>query len=157
VRRRRGGSEARSSAGRPRSPIVAGASERLLVLYDGDCGFCAWALAWILRWDRARRLRPLAIQSAEGQRVLAGMEPRLRLASWHAYDGRHTVSSGSEALPQLLVRLPGGAPLAALARRLPRLSAKAYGWVARNRTALSRPIPEASKRRARTLVAERMG
>jgi predicted DCC family thiol-disulfide oxidoreductase YuxK len=140
-----------------RSNTTERVAERMLVLYDGDCGFCAWGLAWILRWDRARRLRPLAIQSAEGQRVLAGMEPRLRLASWHAYDGQHTVSSGSEALPQLLARLPGAAPLAALAGRLPRLSAKAYGWVARNRTALSRPIPEASKRRARALIAERMG
>lgn len=133
-----------------------GAGERLLVLYDGDCGFCAWALAWILRWDRARLLRPLAIQSEEGQRVLASIEPELRLASWHACDERGELTSGSRALPKLLGRLRGGQPLAALVHRLPGLSAAAYGWVARNRTALSRPIPDASKRRARGLIAQRM-
>lgn len=136
--------------------MVGGAGERLLVLYDGDCGFCAWALAWILRWDRARQLRPLAIQSDEGQRVLAHMEPALRLASWHACDERGELRSGSRALPALLERLPGGGPLATLVQRLPRLSAAAYEFLARNRTTLSRPIPDVSKRRARALIAERV-
>jgi predicted DCC family thiol-disulfide oxidoreductase YuxK len=136
--------------------MVAAAGERLLVLYDIECGFCAWALAWILRWDRSRQLRPLAIQSDEGQRVLARVEPQLRLASWHACDERGELRSGSRALPALLERLPGGGPPAALVRRFPALSAAAYEWVARNRTALSRPIPDASKRRARALIAERV-
>jgi predicted DCC family thiol-disulfide oxidoreductase YuxK len=25
---------------------------RWIVLYDADCGFCNWLLAWLLRWDR---------------------------------------------------------------------------------------------------------
>jgi predicted DCC family thiol-disulfide oxidoreductase YuxK len=136
--------------------VVTRAGEPLLVLYDGHCGFCAWALAWILRWDRARRVRPLTIQGDEGQRLLAGMEPALRLASWHACDERGELSSGSLALPELLARLPGGGPLAALVQRFPGPFAAAYRWVARHRTALSRPIPAASKRRARALIAERM-
>ena len=139
-----------------RGGALGGRHERLLVLYDGDCGFCAWALAWILRWDRARELRPLAIQSEEGQRLLAGIEPQLRLASWHALDDRAELSSGSGALPALLGRLPGGRPLAALVQQFPGISAAAYGSVARNRTALSRAVPQATKRRARALIAQRM-
>ena len=38
------------------------------VLYDADCGFCKWSLDKLLAWDRRQRLRPVAIQSAEGER-----------------------------------------------------------------------------------------
>ena len=47
--------------------------ERHVVLYDADCGFCRWSLDKILRWDRCRQLRAVAIQSEEGDRLLAGM------------------------------------------------------------------------------------
>ena len=131
-------------------------ADELLVLYDRDCGFCAWALAWLLRWDYGRRLRPVAIQSEQGQRCLAALEPQARLASWHAVDRRGAVLSGSAALPSLLERLPAGAPLARLAAAVPALSARSYGWIAAHRTLLSRPIPARSKRRARELIARRM-
>ena len=49
------------------------------VLYDRDCGFCRWSLDKILAWDRRRRLRPVAIQSEEGQRLLAPVPPEHRL------------------------------------------------------------------------------
>lgn len=46
------------------------------VLYDCDCGFCRWSVGRLLAWDRAGRLRPLAIQSPEGQRLLADLTAR---------------------------------------------------------------------------------
>ena len=30
----------------------------LIVLYDGECGFCKVTLAMLLTWDRAKRLSP---------------------------------------------------------------------------------------------------
>jgi predicted DCC family thiol-disulfide oxidoreductase YuxK len=128
----------------------------LLVLYDDDCGFCAWALAWLLRWDRRRELRPVAIQSAEGSRLLAGVPEALRLASWHVRDPRGPVSSGAAAFVPVLERVPGGRPLAALAARFPHATEAGYGWVAAHRSRLGGLISSAGKRRARALIAQRM-
>lgn len=113
------------------------AADRLAVLYDSDCGFCKWALDKILAWDRHRRLRPVAIQSSEGDRLLAGMEPARRLDSWHLVsDGQ--IRSGGAAAPGLFEVLPGGRPLAGLLRALPGLTDRAYRWVANHRDLLAR-------------------
>ena len=47
-----------------------------LVLYDGDCGLCKWLLAGLLRFDRAGRLRPLALQRPEAEALLADVPAR---------------------------------------------------------------------------------
>ena len=47
---------------------------RSVLLYDAGCAFCRWAVAQVLRWDRAVRLRPLGIQSEEGERLLAVLD-----------------------------------------------------------------------------------
>ncbi len=124
------------------------------LLFDAECNFCAWSVAPLLRWDRARRLRPLAIQSEEGQRLLADMPPEERLASWHLVtaDGRH---SAGAAFPHLFRLLPGGRPIAALTAAAPRLFGRAYRWVADHRSRLSDLVPAGSKRRAWRRVTER--
>jgi predicted DCC family thiol-disulfide oxidoreductase YuxK len=129
----------------------------VLVLYDDDCGFCAWTLAWVLRWDRGRRLRPTPIQGSLGQAWLGGLEPAERLASFHVVDARGRLFSAGPALTEILRRLPGGALLAALTARAPRLTQLAYEAVAANRSVLSRPVSASAKARARRLVAEREG
>ena len=116
---------------------MAPAAQRLAVLYDRDCGFCKWALDKILAWDRRQRLRPVAIQSDEGQHLLAAIPPERRLESWHLV--RHgEVRSAGAAAPQLFDALPGGRPLAALLRAFPRLTERAYRWVADHRALLAR-------------------
>jgi predicted DCC family thiol-disulfide oxidoreductase YuxK len=111
--------------------------ERLAVLYDSDCGFCKWALDKILAWDRRHRLRPVAIQSEEGGRLLAGIEPDRRLDSWHLVaDGE--VRSAGAAAPRLFEALPGGRPLAGVLRAFPRATERAYRWVAAHRDLLAR-------------------
>jgi predicted DCC family thiol-disulfide oxidoreductase YuxK len=107
------------------------------VLYDRDCGFCRWSLDKILAWDRRRVLRPVAIQSEEGQRLLASIPPGRRLDSWHLVaDGK--VSSAGAAAPPLFEVLPGGRPLAAVLRAFPELTERAYRWVADHRSLLVR-------------------
>ena len=89
-----------------------------LVLYDADCGFCTWALALLLRWDRRGRLAPVALQEARAAELLGGLSAEERMASWHlvAPDGART--SAGAALPEALALLPGGAlPAAALRGR----------------------------------------
>ena len=106
------------------------------ILYDADCGFCRWSLAWVLRWDRRERLRPVALQHPEAPGLLSEMTEEERMASWHlvSLDGR-VHSAGTAAAP-LLRLLPAGRPLAAAADAFPGLTERVYRWVADHRTLL---------------------
>jgi predicted DCC family thiol-disulfide oxidoreductase YuxK len=108
------------------------------ILYDGECGFCKWSLDKILLWDRHGRLRPLPIQSPEGDRLLAGMDPEERLDSWHLVDPDGEVLSAGAAAEPLARLLPGGRPLAVLFRTFPRATERAYRWVSDHRDRLAR-------------------
>ncbi len=108
------------------------------MLYDEDCGFCKWSLDKILAWDRSRKLRPVPIQSEEGQRLLASVPEERRLDSWHLVEPSGAVRSAGDAAAPLFDLLPGGKPLAGLARRLPGPTERAYRAVAGNRDRLAR-------------------
>jgi len=110
---------------------------RPTILYDGECGFCKRMLRRVLDRDVHHRLRSAAIQDPEGQELLAGMDPDLRMSSWHLVDPDGTIHSGGEALV-IVLRLLGRPRLAALLERFPRLTDAGYRFVARNRTTISR-------------------
>ena len=109
-----------------------------VVLYDEDCGFCRWSLDKVLAWDRHGRLRPVAIQSDEGGRLLASVPEAERLDSWHLVEASGAVRSGGDAAAPLAALLPGGGPLAALFGAFPGLTERAYRLVAGNRERLAR-------------------
>ena len=125
------------------------------VLFDRDCGFCRWSVGKLLAWDRGGRLRPVAIQSDEGQRLLADLTPADREASAHAVDADGRRTSGGDALAPVAEVLPGGRPLAALARRVPRLARAAYRAVADRRTWFGKLVSDAAKARADERIAAR--
>jgi predicted DCC family thiol-disulfide oxidoreductase YuxK len=124
------------------------------VLYDAECGFCAWVLSGLLAWDRAHRLRPTALQHSEARHLLAGVQSDERMASWHLISPAGARYSGGAAVVQVLRLLPGGRIPAAAFTRFPRLTEKAYRWVADHRSQLSRLIPTTAKRNARRRVQE---
>jgi predicted DCC family thiol-disulfide oxidoreductase YuxK len=111
-----------------------------MVLYDADCGFCRWSLRKLLAWDRRGRLRAVALQSPEADRLLAGVPAPLRMDSWHLVTPAGDVRSAGRAVAPLLELLPGGRPLAALASVSPPLTDAAYALVARNRSRLGRLV-----------------
>jgi predicted DCC family thiol-disulfide oxidoreductase YuxK len=119
---------------------------RDIVLYDRDCGFCRASLGVLLAWDRNRRLRPVALQDPEADRLLAGMPADKRMSSWHLVTGDGVVTSAGAALAPLLRRLPGGTWPARLAERFPDATERAYRWTADHRSLSGRPLPEAVKR-----------
>lgn len=125
------------------------------MLYDRDCGFCRWSLGALLALDRDRRLRPVPLGSREADSELADLTAEQRDASWHlvAPDGRRW-SAGAAAAP-LLTLLPGGRLPAAALARAPRVTERAYRWVAEHRSQLGRLIPAAAKRRADERIARR--
>ncbi|MGH2926379.1 MAG: thiol-disulfide oxidoreductase DCC family protein [Solirubrobacterales bacterium] len=129
-------------------PDTLSADRPWLVLYDSRCGFCKWLLAGFLRWDRAGRLRPIALQRAEAGDLLADLAPAERTATWHLISPGGTRRSGGAAIPALLRLLPGGRLGAPAFERLPGLTDRGYRWVAEHRTGLSRWVPSNAKRRA---------
>jgi len=126
-----------------------------VVVYDAECGLCIWLLALLLRWDRREVLQPCPLQGPGAQALLAELTPEQRMASWHLIAPDGTRRSGGAALAALLRLLPGGRPPAAVLERMPRLTDRAYRWVAEHRSALSRAVPASSKRRAREYVRRR--
>jgi predicted DCC family thiol-disulfide oxidoreductase YuxK len=116
---------------------VTAAERQATVLYDRDCGFCRWSLDKVLAWDRGR-LRPVEIQSEEGGRLLEPIPEGDRLDSWHLVTPSGELRSAGAAAAPLAAMLPGGRPLAALLRRFPRSTERAYRWVASHRDLFAR-------------------
>jgi predicted DCC family thiol-disulfide oxidoreductase YuxK len=129
--------------------------DELIVLYDGDCGFCAVLTALLLRWDRANRLGPASIQSARGGELLKDVPPGDRLKSWHLIDASGTLHSGGDAVPVVLDALPWGAPLARVARRFPNLTSRAYERIADHRILLGRALKARPRAWAARVIADR--
>lgn len=48
----------------------------MIVLYDADCGFCRWAMAWAVRRDHHHVLVTVPIQSPLGSELLVDVVPR---------------------------------------------------------------------------------
>lgn len=103
------------------------------ILYDRSCSFCRRSVERVLRWDRNRRLRPVALQDPEADELLGGMDEERKMASWHLVTADGAVHSAGAAFPPLLRLLPGGRPLAALAAAFPGATERGYRHVARTR------------------------
>jgi predicted DCC family thiol-disulfide oxidoreductase YuxK len=115
---------------------LSGAQQSVL-LYDQDCGFCRWSLDKILAWDRAKRVRPVPIQSEEGSRLLAPIPPDAQLDSWHLVRADGMLFSAGAAAEHLARLLPGGRPLAAVFAAFPGATERAYRFTARHRDRLA--------------------
>jgi predicted DCC family thiol-disulfide oxidoreductase YuxK len=123
-------------------------ADRWTVLYDAHCDFCKWVLSALLRWDRAERLHPIALQRSEAGELLKGLTLTERMASWHLISPTGERRSGGGALPPLLRLLPAGRIPAACFARFPGLTYGGYRWVAEHRSQLSKLVPSSAKRRA---------
>jgi len=138
------------------------------ILYDPDCGFCRVCVAVVLKWDRERRLRPVALRSTEADDMLEGMPEAEQMASWHLVEPRwqrnvaenatnlchRGVWSAGAAFSPLCRLLPGGAALARLTDRFPQAAERGYRWVADHRSAFGKPIPASARRWADRVISE---
>jgi predicted DCC family thiol-disulfide oxidoreductase YuxK len=124
----------------------------VIVLFDADCGFCRWAMAWALRLDRRALLVAVPIQSELGGELLADLSASERLSAAHVVeeDGRRR-SAGAAAATVLAALAPTRA-LARLARRSPRTTELLYAAVAGQRAPLGRLVSAGARRRADRLV-----
>jgi predicted DCC family thiol-disulfide oxidoreductase YuxK len=129
-------------------------ADDLIVLYDGDCGFCGVVLAMLLIWDRASRVGPVPIQSARGEELLVDVRRQDRLKSWHLIDAEGTLYSGGAGIHVVFDALPRGALIAHVARRFPRATSSAYEWVASHRVLLGRPLKARPRAWAARVIAD---
>lgn len=127
----------------------------MIVLYDGDCGFCRWAMAWALRRDRGNVLVTAPIQSPTGEELLADLAPSDRLRSAHVIREDGGRRSGGAAAAEVLSALPQTQILGRLARSFPQMTALAYGALAARRRTLGKLVGERARRRADELVRSR--
>jgi len=127
----------------------------VILIYDSDCGFCRWCLGKVLAWDRRRAVRPVALQTAEAERLLAGVPSDARMSSWHLVNRDGEVHSAGAGFPPLLRVLPVGGPFASFTARFPGATEKAYRMVSGNRGIFGRWVTDGAKRRADRRIAER--
>jgi nitroreductase/predicted DCC family thiol-disulfide oxidoreductase YuxK len=120
----------------------------VIVLYDADCGFCRWAMAWAVKRDHRRVLVTAPIQSSLGSELLADIVPGERLLSAHVVHEDGSRRSAGAAVTDVLSALPATRSLGRLAQRLPRTTALLYGAVAAQRKSVGRLIGRKARRRA---------
>lgn len=128
---------------------------RVVVLYDGDCGFCKACIGLLLAWDTRHRLYPAAIQGPEGQSLLGSLPDAERLASAHLITADGELISGAKGAPTLLRQLPGGAWLAWLSAKAMPVVDAGYRVVTRSRSLLGRLVLRGWSVRADQRISER--
>jgi predicted DCC family thiol-disulfide oxidoreductase YuxK len=124
----------------------------VIVLYDADCGFCRWAVAWALGHDDRNLLVTVPIQSPLGSDLLADVDPSYRLRSAHVVGDDSRRRSAGAAAAEVLGVLPQTQGLARLAHRLPRTTALLYGVVANRRNGFGRLVGNEARVRADRLL-----
>ncbi len=124
----------------------------MIVLYDADCGFCRWAVAWAVERDNRHVLVTVPIQSPLGAELLRDVVPSERLRAAHVVreDGRRC--SGGTAAAEVLRALPSTRALGRLAGSLPRSTALLYRVVAARRKSFGRLVGKEARRRADALL-----
>jgi len=126
----------------------------VLLLYDADCGFCRWAVAWALDRDGEGRIEPVPIGSDRGAELLWDLAPAQRISSVHLITADRGRLSGGAAVSALLQSLPNR-NLARLAATSPRATGAGYRFVARHRRTFSRLVSDAAKHRADRVLSKR--
>jgi predicted DCC family thiol-disulfide oxidoreductase YuxK len=124
----------------------------VIVLYDADCGFCRWTMAWATRRDHRHLLVPVPIQSPLGSELLADVVPSERLRSAHVLRDDGGRRSGGAAVGDVLSVLPPTRVLGRLAHSLPRTTALLYDVVAARRRSFGRLVGNQAGRRADELL-----
>jgi predicted DCC family thiol-disulfide oxidoreductase YuxK len=112
------------------------------LIYDGECGICQEAVAFLRRQDREHVLRFIPFQ--DGAAVAKfGIELPALAAAMHLILPDGTVYAGADAAPELLRLLPRWRWLAAffyIPGILP-LARRIYAWIAARRRCLVRGLP----------------
>jgi predicted DCC family thiol-disulfide oxidoreductase YuxK len=120
----------------------------VIVLYDAECGFCRWAMAWAMRRDSRHVLVAVPIQAPRGAELLVDLAPSERLRSAHVVRNDGVLRSGGAAAAEVMSVLPSTRALGRLAGRLPVTTALLYSAVAARRRSFGRLVGKRARQRA---------
>ena len=115
----------------------------VILFYDAGCPGCRLFARIFLAADREGRIRTAPLDSAEADRVLAGMPERQRFGSYHLVAGDR-VASGAAGMGPLLEQASLLRPLGRLVRRsraARAVAAGAYRFAARHRGRIAGVVP----------------
>jgi predicted DCC family thiol-disulfide oxidoreductase YuxK len=126
----------------------------MIILYDADCGFCRWTVAWALKRDTRGVLDTITIQSDEATGMLADLDPVQRLRSMHVMHDNDRRESGGAAMRAVLEALPSTRRAAWFAAVWPQAADVLYTVVARNRRHFGRFVSAAARQRADALLQD---
>jgi len=132
-----------------------GFQTRSAVLYDANCRFCRWSLSWLLRLDRRRSLRPVALDSSEADALVGGMSDDERFGSWHLAVPGQDVSSGGAAVAPLVGCMTSSDRIQRGIGYLTVPLSLGYRIVARSRGRLGRLVGDRADARSRKLIEAR--
>jgi predicted DCC family thiol-disulfide oxidoreductase YuxK len=110
-------------------------ANRYALLYDGNCRICTGQAALVARYDSARRIEPLDMNTPEARARFPQVTPAAARRELHLVAPDGALYRGPEAVRETLLRLPRLWALGQL-MRLPGVMALArpiYRLVARNR------------------------
>jgi predicted DCC family thiol-disulfide oxidoreductase YuxK len=124
----------------------------VIVLYDDDCGFCRWSMAWALRHDARKRLVAVPIQSPLGAELLVELDEHERLRSAHVIDERGARRSGGAAAADVLSALESTRAFGRLANLAPGPTSSLYSFVASHRHGVGRFVSASARRNADQLL-----
>jgi predicted DCC family thiol-disulfide oxidoreductase YuxK len=109
-------------------------TQQILLIYDGECGFCRWGMHMIARLDHHGVFRYCPFGSAIAESYLAELPPTERYASFHAHR-EGVLHSATAAAKLTLEQLPFGRIAVALGWH------NVYPLIAANRGRLGRLFP----------------
>lgn len=96
-----------------------GLGEGPIVFYDGECGFCARSVGWVLRHDRNHVFRFAPLQGSTAERLIGRAEGTPDTWSMILYDDEGRFDRSTAAL-RILRRVGWGGFLPALGLAIPK-------------------------------------
>ena len=113
---------------------------RPVLLYDGECGLCSFAVQFILRYEKNKRLKFATLQSNWAKDVLQNTANVLPNLDSVVLLQNNTVYIKSRAVSRLAAYLKFPFNLLSIFKIVPAFMADAmYDWVARNRQRFFKP------------------
>ncbi|MBM3923011.1 MAG: DUF393 domain-containing protein [Sphingomonadales bacterium] len=79
-----------------------------IILFDGDCNLCSWAVQFVLKRDKVGHFRFASLQSAAGQQIIREYGAATPLFETVLLVHNGQLSIASTAVLQILKKLPGG-------------------------------------------------
>lgn len=113
---------------------------RLLILWDGDCGFCARSLDWVKRQKIEGEFLYLSFHDAAAAQWREKIGVGKLEKAMHVVDEEGKISAGADGFRVMLSQMPRWKWLAAI-MALPgirHLCRAGYRWVAANRSRLGK-------------------